>query len=78
MLVKYKDIWDKIKELIGKNLYGEFIHRDKYIKTKVKLLNGIIHTNLHISKIPKENVDYACLALITIDSIIKMDSKYFP
>ena len=48
------------------------------MKTKVKLLNGMIHTNLHSSKIPKENMDYACLALITIVSIIKMDSKYCP
>ena len=27
---------------------------------------------------PKENMHYACIACITIDSVMKMDEKYFP
>ena len=27
---------------------------------------------------PKENMHYACIACITIDSVMKMDKKYFP
>ena len=27
---------------------------------------------------PKENMHYACIACITIDSVTKMDKKYFP
>ena len=41
-------------------------------------MNAMIQTNHHSSKIPKENMDYACLPLIAINSIIKMDSKYCP
>ena len=26
-------------------------------------------------EVPKENVDYACIACITIDSVIKMEKK---
>ena len=27
---------------------------------------------------PKENMHYTCIACITIDSVMKMDKKYFP
>ena len=28
--------------------------------------------------IPKENMHYTCIACITIDSVMRMDKKYFP
>ena len=27
---------------------------------------------------PKENIHYTCIACITIDSVMRMDKKYFP
>ena len=36
------------------------------------------HTNLYDSKFPKENMHQVCLAVIAIDSIMKMDRKYYP
>ena len=27
---------------------------------------------------PKENMHYTCIACITIDSVMRMDKKYFP
>ena len=34
VLVKYSDIWNKIKELTGKRLHGEPFCDNKYIKLK--------------------------------------------
>ena len=34
VLVKYSDIWNKIKELTGKRLHGEPFYDNKYIKLK--------------------------------------------
>ena len=34
VLVKYSDIWNKIKELTGKGLHGEPFYDNKYIKLK--------------------------------------------
>ena len=40
--------------------------------------DGEIKTNFLGNEIPKENMHYICIACITIDSIMKMDKKYFP
>ena len=69
-LVKYSEIWNKIKELASKKLH------DKYIKTKIITFINVIITNFHKQRIPKENTHYVCLATITVESIMKMDEKY--
>ena len=38
----------------------------------------MIKTNFLGNGIPKENMHYTCIACITIDSVMKMDKKYFP
>ena len=38
----------------------------------------MIKTNFLGNGMPKENMHYTCIACITIDSVIKMDKKYFP
>ena len=40
--IRYNQIWNKIKELLGVNFYSEPIYEDKYIKTKVKTFSSII------------------------------------
>ena len=42
--VKYNQIWNKIKELLGVKFYSEPIYDDKYIKTKVKTFSNVINT----------------------------------
>ena len=37
----------------------------------------MIKTNFLDNDIPKENMHYTCIACITIDSVMKMDKKYF-
>ena len=38
----------------------------------------MIKTNFLGDEIPKENVHYACIACITIDSVMKMEKKNYP
>ena len=37
----------------------------------------MIKTNFLGNGIPKENMHYTCIACITIDSVMKMNKKYF-
>ena len=50
----------------------------KYLKTKVREFDGVIKTNFLGNDTPKENMHYACIACITIDSVMKMDKKNHP
>ena len=47
VLVTYSEIWYKIKELIGKKLHikPKLMYDDKYINTKVRSFNGLVHAN---------------------------------
>ena len=51
---------------------------DKYIKTKIKIYTESITTNFHNKKMPKEKAPRKCLSTIMIDSVIKVNKKYYP
>lgn len=76
MLVQYSEIWNKINLLTGRKRHRESepFYDDKYIKTKVKMINGVIHTNVHDKKIRIQNTHYICLAVITGDSVMRKDN----
>ena len=71
--VKYNQIWNKNKDLLGVKFYSEPIYDDKYIKTKVKTFSNVINTLFSGDEIPKEIIEYACIACISIDSVLKVD-----
>ena len=54
------------------------MYDDKYIKTKIKIYNDRINTNFYGNKIPEVNEYYTCLSVILLDSVIKIDSEYYP
>ena len=56
-------------------IYGD---NDKYIKTKIKMYEDRVNTNFQGKKVPKENVSYKCLSLIMLDSVIRVNKKYYP
>ena len=56
--IKYNQIWNKIKKLLGVKFYTEPINEDKYIKTKVKTFSSVINTLFRGYEIPKEKVQY--------------------
>ena len=54
------------------------IYDKKYIKVKVKPFNGIVNTIFWNYETPKENAHYTCIAVISIDFVIKVDKKSYP
>ena len=75
---KYDKIWDVIKDNIGIKFHSEPVYEYKYLRLKVREFEGIIKINFLGNSVPKENMHYTCIACITIDSVIKIDKKYFP
>ena len=56
--IKYNQIWNKIKELLGVKFYSEPIYDDSYIKTKVNktlFLNNVLrHCLVEMKFLKKE------------------------
>ena len=56
-------------------VYGD---NDKYLKKKITMYEDRVNTNLQDKKVPKENASYKCLSLIMLDSVIRVNKKYYP
>ena len=52
--IKYNQIWNKSKELLGVKFHTEPIYDDSYIKTKMKTFSDIVKTLFSGDEIPKE------------------------
>ena len=82
-LERYTAIWEKISDLVNKKFDSDPIHNNKYINTKIRSYNNDIKTNFRnidnkINKLPEKNKPYKCVSLISLDSIIKINKKYYP
>ena len=80
LLKKYIKIWEKIEWLMkinfeSKPVYGD---DDKYIKIKIKAYADSIPTNFHNKKMPKEKAPCKYLSIMMIESVIKVNKKYYP
>ena len=67
LLKKYNKIWERVGNLLNiesdsEPVYGDV---DKYIKTKIKMYGSRVNTNFQGKKVPKENVLYKCISLIS-------------
>ena len=62
-------------EFDSKPVYGD---NDKYINTKIKMYEDKVNTNFQGKEVPKENVSYNCLSLTMLDSVIRVNYKYYP
>ena len=80
LLKKYNKIWGKISNLLNTEFDGQPVYGDgdKYIKTKIKIYGDKVNTNFQGKKVPKENASYKCLSLIMLDSVIRVNKKYYP
>ena len=79
-LKNYNKIWEKVEKLLNINFeskpfYGD---HDKYIKTKIKIYAGGMIANFDNKKMPKEKAPCKCLPIIMLDSVIKVNKKYYP
>ena len=57
-----------IKNKLNIKFHSMPVYDKTYIKAKVK-------TNFLGDGVPKENMHYACIVCITIDSVMRMDKK---
>ena len=80
LLKKYKKIWGKVGNLLNIEFDSEPVYGDvdKYIKTKIKIYGDRVNTNFQGQKVPKENASYKCTSLIMLDSVIRINKKYYP
>ena len=82
-LERYTKIWEKISDLIDKKFDSDPVYNTKYINTKMRSCNNDIITNFHDTdnkdnNLPEKNKAYRCMSLISLDSIIKINKKYYP
>ena len=80
LLKKYNKIREKISNLMNIESDSELVYgdNDKYIRTKIKMYEDRVNTNIQGKKVPKENASYKCLSLIMLDSVIRINKKYYP
>ena len=82
-LERYTAIWEKISNLVNKKFDSDPIYNNKYINIKIRSYNNDIKTNFHNidnenNRLPEKNELYKCVSLISLDSIIKINKKYYP
>ena len=82
-LERYTKIWEKLSDLIDKKIDSDPVHSNKFINTKIRSYNNDIMTNFYDidnknKKIQEKNKPYRCMSFISLDSIIKIDKKYYP
>ena len=82
-LERYNAIWENISDLVNKKFDSDPIYNNKYINTKIRSYNNDIITNFRNignknNKLPEKNKPYKCVSLISLDSIIKFNKKYYP
>ena len=70
---KYNEIWGRIKKELNIKLYSMNVCYEKFLKDKVREFKGVI--NFLSNEVPKENVHYASIACITIDSVMRKEKK---
>ena len=77
---KYCKIWRTISGLLEIKLDSEPVYSDtdSYIKTIVKLYGNRVNTNFQDKEVPKKDASYKCLSLIMLDSVVKVERKYYP
>ena len=72
---KYDETWGVIKNKLSIKFHSEPVYENKYLKAIVREFDGVIKTNFLGNDMPKENMHYACITCITIDSVLRIDKK---
>ena len=78
-LEKHTEIWRRVNNLMNIEFDNEPVYGDvqKYLKTKIKMCEDRVNTNFQGKEVPKENASYDCLSLITLDSVFRVNKKYY-
>ena len=74
LLEKYNTIWDKVSADIKKEFDNEPVYNKEYSKTKIKS-HGDKVTDFFDTEIPKVESNHTCLAVISLDFVLKKDES---
>ena len=77
LLEKYNTIWDKTTADMEKEFDSEPLYNKNFLKSKIKP-HGDQVTDFYDTEIPKMDSNHTCLAVISFDSALKKDEKYYP
>ena len=64
--------------MLGIKCHSKLFYDKKYIKTKVKTFNGVVHIIFGGDEIPNEGIHYTCIAAVNTGSVMKIDKKNYP
>ena len=73
--LQFSDVWGKINKLLKLKFSTNPIRDNKYIVAMLKIFNDLNKTTFTNEEVPKERNNYACIAVIDIDSVLKIDKK---
>ena len=73
--LRYIETWNNFKKASNIRFHSQPIYYDIFIKTEVKLFDGVFNTVFSDDKIQKERIYNICIAAIRIDSIMKINKK---
>ena len=75
---KYNEIWEVIRNLLKVDFTVNPVRDDIYLVAKLKIFNKINRTTFNNNDIPRERNHYICIAVIDIDSVLKIDKRAYP
>ena len=75
---RYDEIWYVIKDKLSMEFHSEPVYENKYLKAKVREFDGAIKTKFWGNDMPQQNMHYAFIACITIDSVMNFAKKNYP
>ena len=78
IILKYNEIWEKVKKLLSVQFDSRLVYDEKYSKTRAKDFEDKAITKFTDNEVPKENIQYSCIAAISVDSVIKLEKENYP
>ena len=75
---KYGSIWSKVGKLLKLKFSVNGIRDDKYVCCKLKIFGGVVWSTFTDNVVPMEKQCYLCIAVIDVDSVLKVDKKVYP
>ena len=77
LLKKYNYNWNEVSNRIKRELDSQPIYNKNFLKTKIKHYSDEA-TDFHDKEICKVGFDYICLAVLSVDFVLKKDESYYP
>ena len=77
LLEKYKAIWTKIEDIKNIELNALPVYDDRYIKPKIRTYDDKVYTNFRGLNMPEDDIQCDSFTVISIDSLVIYDNKYY-